>query len=77
MAVPTYIFYGENDNLATPENSERTRDAIPSKYMKGFYKVEWSLFNHIDFLMAKDADVLVYHKIRDIIHELELQDVLQ
>jgi len=47
------------------------RDAISSKYLKGFYRVDWPLFNHIGFAMAKDADILVYQKILKVINELE------
>ncbi|CAL8131351.1 unnamed protein product [Orchesella dallaii] len=71
MAVPTYIFYGEGDNFLTPSDMVRLRDAVPGKYMKGFHKVDWYKFNHIDFVTAKDADILVYHKIRDIMHKIE------
>ncbi|ODM92166.1 Lipase 3 [Orchesella cincta] len=74
VAVPTYIFYGESDNLITPWDAERTKQAIPSKYMKGFYRVDWPLFNHIDFLMANDADILVYKKILTIMDELEIKN---
>ncbi|CAL8131355.1 unnamed protein product [Orchesella dallaii] len=71
MTVPTYIFYGEGDNFLSQWDMERLRDAIPAKYMKGFHRVAWPKFNHLDFLIAKDADVLVYHKIRDIMDKLE------
>ncbi|CAL8131353.1 unnamed protein product [Orchesella dallaii] len=71
MAVPTYIFYGEGDNFVTPWDMARLKSAIPVEYMKGFHQVEWHKFNHIDFFMGKDADVLVYHKIRQIMHEIE------
>ncbi|ODM90501.1 Lipase 3 [Orchesella cincta] len=71
MTVPTYIFYGESDNLVTPMDAKRTRDAIPAKYMRGFYQVKWSLFNHMDFLSAVDADILVYHQILDTILALD------
>ncbi|CAL8131315.1 unnamed protein product [Orchesella dallaii] len=71
ITVPTYIFYSENDNFVTPWDAERVRNAIPKEFMRGFYKVGWHKFNHIDFLMAKEADILLYHKIRDIIMDLE------
>ncbi|CAL8131349.1 unnamed protein product [Orchesella dallaii] len=71
IAVPTYIFYGEGDNFFTPVDMARLKNAIPVKYLKGFHQVEWHKFNHIDFCMAKDADILVYHKIRGIMNEIE------
>ncbi|CAL8121105.1 unnamed protein product [Orchesella dallaii] len=74
MTVPTYIFYGESDNLLTPWDVKRTRDAIPSKYMRGFYRVEWSQFNHLDFITANDADVLVYNRILNIMTKLDLEN---
>ncbi|CAL8131341.1 unnamed protein product [Orchesella dallaii] len=73
MTVPIYIFYGEGDNFLTPWDMARMQDAIPRKYLKGFHRVDWHKFNHIDFLMAKDADILVYHKIRDIMEKIELE----
>ncbi|CAL8068154.1 unnamed protein product [Orchesella dallaii] len=71
LKVPTYIFYGEADNFITPRDLAKTRDAIPSTYMKGFHRVDWPLFNHVDFLMAKDADVLVYNKILRTLNSLD------
>ncbi|CAL8131347.1 unnamed protein product [Orchesella dallaii] len=75
ITVPIYVFYGENDNLVSPWDAERLRNAIPEKFLRGFYKVEWPKFNHIDFVVAKDADILVYHKIRHIIQKLEDDNV--
>ncbi|CAL8131343.1 unnamed protein product [Orchesella dallaii] len=55
MTVPTYIFYGEGDNFLTPWDMARMKAAIPKQFVKGFYQVDWPKFNHIDFLIAKDA----------------------
>ncbi|ODM90503.1 Lipase 3 [Orchesella cincta] len=66
IRVPTYIFYGENDNLVTRLDAEKTRNAIPVQFMRGFYQVEWPLFTHPDFIMARDADIFVYNKILNI-----------
>ncbi|ODM88426.1 Lipase 3 [Orchesella cincta] len=75
MSVPTYIFYGESDNLVTPADAERLRNSIPPEFMRGFYQVDWPLFNHIDFLMANDADILVYNRILDNINEMEWENI--
>jgi len=53
------------------KDAERLRDAIPAEYLKGFYRVDWPLFNHIDFAIAKDADILVYQRIIKVMNELE------
>lgn len=44
-----------------------TKDAMRPETVKGIYKVEWPLFNHIDFVVASDADILVYDKILEIL----------
>ncbi|CAL8131345.1 unnamed protein product [Orchesella dallaii] len=75
ISVPIYLFYGENDNLVTPWDAERLRNAMPPDVMRGFHKVEWPKFNHVDFMIAKDADILVYNKIRDIIDEIEADKI--
>ncbi|ODM89635.1 Lipase 3 [Orchesella cincta] len=71
VAVPTYLFYGESENMVTPTDVAKLRDAMPTKYMRGFHAIEWPAFNHVDFLIANDADVLLYNKIMKYINELE------
>lgn len=44
-----------------------TQEAMLEDTIKGFYKVEWPSFNHVDFVVANDADILVYDKILEIL----------
>ncbi|ODM89842.1 Lipase 3 [Orchesella cincta] len=71
VAAPTYLFYGENDNMVTSADVARLRDSLPPKFMRGYHGVEWTAFNHVDFLIAKDADVLLYNKILQTMKELD------
>ncbi|ODM93978.1 Lipase 3 [Orchesella cincta] len=63
ITTPTYFFYGENDNLAPPNDVQITAKKMKSGVLKGNYKVLNKNFNHLDFFMAKDADKLVYNRI--------------
>ncbi|CAL8131293.1 unnamed protein product [Orchesella dallaii] len=71
VRVPLHIFSGESDNLVAPPDTERLWNAIPSASRAGLYRVNWPLFHHIDFLMARDADILVYNGIVDTINRME------
>ncbi|CAL8131291.1 unnamed protein product [Orchesella dallaii] len=71
VRVPLHIFSGESDNLVSPLDTERLWNAIAPPYRAGLYRVDWPLFHHIDFLMAKDADKLVYNGIVDTINRME------
>ncbi|ODN01192.1 Lipase 3 [Orchesella cincta] len=61
--APTYLFYAEQDNLGPPNDVEITARKLKSGVLKGKFKVKNKLFNHADFIIAKDADKLVYNKI--------------
>lgn len=51
------------------KDMEILRSAFPVGAVKGFFKVDWKLFNHIDFVMAKDVDKLVYKGLVQIMDE--------
>ncbi|ODM90624.1 Lipase 3 [Orchesella cincta] len=61
--APTYFFYGEQDNLGPPNDVKITASKMKSGVLKGNYKVRNKYFNHVDFIMAKDADRLIYNKV--------------
>lgn len=46
-----------------------TRSALPQDTLKGLYPVQWKLFNNLDFLIAKNADKLVYTRVLDNLKE--------
>ncbi|CAL8080437.1 unnamed protein product [Orchesella dallaii] len=66
VTAATYIFYAENDNFIPSVDIETTRDAMRPETIKGLYKIDFSLFNHLDFVVAVDADKLVYNKILEL-----------
>lgn len=61
ILAPVYIYYGPNDALAGLEDVERLKKELGN--LKKAYKVPFELFNHIDFLVAKDVDKLVYDEL--------------
>ncbi|CAL8134276.1 unnamed protein product [Orchesella dallaii] len=63
ITAPTYFFYGEQDNLSEPNDVKITASKMKPGVLKGNYKVGNKYFNHVDFILAKDADLLVYNKI--------------
>ncbi|CAL8080431.1 unnamed protein product [Orchesella dallaii] len=69
IVAPTYIYYGDSDNFVPPIDVATTRDALPPETVQGYSRVNWTLFNHVDFMVAKDADVLVYNGILEILED--------
>ncbi|CAL8134258.1 unnamed protein product [Orchesella dallaii] len=63
IRAPTYFFYGEQDTLAPPNDVQITASKMQNGVLKGNYKVKNKFFNHVDFILAKDANKLVYNKI--------------
>ncbi|CAL8134264.1 unnamed protein product [Orchesella dallaii] len=63
ITAPTYFFYGEQDNLGPPNDVQITAKKMKSGTLKGNYKVANKYFNHVDFVVAKDADKLIYNRI--------------
>lgn len=44
------------------------KDAMNPEAVKELIKVEWPFFNHIDFVTANDADLLVYDRVVEILN---------
>ncbi|ODM99121.1 Lipase 3 [Orchesella cincta] len=68
ITVPTHFIHGEADNFVVPNDVQITRDHMRPGVVKEVIKVDWSLFNHVDFVNAKDADTLVYNKVLQILN---------
>ncbi|KAJ8927628.1 hypothetical protein NQ314_019889 [Rhamnusium bicolor] len=62
---PVYMMYGENDWLASYEDVHQLSTNITN--LVGLYKVELKSFNHIDFLLGKDAEQLVYQPLMKLL----------
>ncbi|XP_034949217.1 lipase 3-like isoform X2 [Chelonus insularis] len=56
--VPVAIFHGANDLLADSNDVAKLANELPN--LKLNYKVPMEFFNHIDFMFAIDAPVLLY-----------------
>ncbi|XP_023246170.1 lipase 3 isoform X2 [Copidosoma floridanum] len=65
VTVPVAVFYSENDFLTHPTDVKRLIEKIPNVVLK--HKIEYSKFNHIDYLWGRDAKTLLYDHIVDFI----------
>ncbi|XP_031783671.1 lipase 3 [Nasonia vitripennis] len=65
VKVPVAVFYSENDFLTHPEDVKRLVENLPNVALK--HKIEYSKFNHIDYLWGCDAKTLLYDHVIDFI----------
>ena len=61
VTVPVALFWSDNDWLADPKDVKYLTSNLPNIVLNE--RIPLPKFNHIDFLWAIDADVLVYKKI--------------
>ncbi|KAI4494095.1 hypothetical protein M0802_009249 [Mischocyttarus mexicanus] len=61
IKVPVAIFYGENDFLTHSLDVQKIIDKLPNVIEAK--KIEYSKFNHVDFLWGRDAKTLVYNRV--------------
>lgn len=61
VKAPVYLYYGPNDALAALEDLERLENELGNVVKS--YQVPFPLFNHVDFMIAKDIDKLVYREL--------------
>lgn len=64
---PVAIFYGENDLIDVPADVAKVAKALPNLIKSK--AVPHKDFNHMDFLWAKDADVLLYRDVVDTLNQ--------
>ncbi|XP_026468865.1 lipase 1-like [Ctenocephalides felis] len=57
-----YIYYGTNDILVVPEDVETLAIKL-AKNLIQVHNIPNQQFSHLDFLWAKDVDILVYRKL--------------
>ncbi|KAF5285059.1 hypothetical protein FQR65_LT02372 [Abscondita terminalis] len=65
--VPTYFMYADNDWVANEYDVKKLVNGVNNSI--GVYRIPYKLFNHLDFIWAKDAPKLVYKKLIDVIKE--------
>lgn len=62
-----HFIYSENDNFAAVKDVEYLYSLIPQKHQKGFHKVPFAKFNHLDYTFGKTVEDLVYKTVEDIL----------
>lgn len=61
VTAPVILFWGENDWLATPKDVAWLAKRLGN--LQGFYRVNLTEFNHLDFLWATNVDQLLYNQL--------------
>ena len=69
MNVPLSTYFGRNDWLCNKKDYQRTIDQIPNLYDD--FTVHYPLWNHLDFLWAKDIDFFLFPRLLRNINKAE------
>ena len=69
VKVPVAVFYSENDFLTHPTDVQRLVENMPNVALK--HKIEYSKFNHIDYLWGRDVKTLLYDHITEFIKKYD------
>ncbi|XP_035713933.1 lipase member K-like [Folsomia candida] len=64
--VPTFIYYGDNDNLSVPKDVLRTANVM-GKNLKKIVRIPDPSWGHMDYAVGNDADIYIYKDITDIL----------
>ncbi|XP_025265032.1 lipase 3-like [Camponotus floridanus] len=64
ITIPIALFYGPGDLLDNTMHIRRLYHLLPN--VVDIYQVPWRNFNHVDFVVAKDAPKLVYERVLKI-----------
>ena len=70
ITTPTALFVGDADDLACVADNEVLASRLPN--LLGNHLVDYEGWTHGDFVMAMDADTLVYSKILDYMSQLNI-----
>ena len=65
VRVPVLLYWGQDDWLASPQDVHTLAAQLPR--LISSVMVPFDKFNHVDFMWAKDADVLLYKPVIDYI----------
>jgi len=63
VTAPLAVYYGQNDWLANEQDVLMTVSQLPNIVSGMLHMVEFPLWNHLDFLWAKDVDIYVYNQV--------------
>lgn len=69
VQVPVILYWGDNDWLASPQDVRRLASQLPR--LIASIQVPYVGWNHADFMWAKDADVLLYKPVIEIIQNFD------
>ncbi|XP_076298733.1 lipase 3 isoform X1 [Lasioglossum baleicum] len=65
VKIPIVIFYSENDFLTDPADIKKLVDRLPN--VLETQKIEYSKFNHIDYLWGRDAKTYLYNTVLKVL----------
>ncbi|KAJ8922567.1 hypothetical protein NQ315_007597 [Exocentrus adspersus] len=57
ITTPVALFYAKNDRFSPVRDVEQLANQLPNVVLKNL--IEWELFNHIDFVLARDVKTLL------------------
>ncbi|ODN01190.1 Lipase 3 [Orchesella cincta] len=60
IRTPVYLLWAEQDTLITPPDIQRLASRLSPSTLREVIRVEDDTFNHGDFALARDANILVY-----------------
>ncbi|KAK9879008.1 hypothetical protein WA026_003822 [Henosepilachna vigintioctopunctata] len=69
LTLPQIMFVGEQDIMATIEDTRKIYDLIPKKSKCGYYTLK--NFDHSDFVISKNAVEVYYHKLLSAIQDTD------
>ncbi|CAG5077356.1 Similar to Lipa: Lysosomal acid lipase/cholesteryl ester hydrolase (Rattus norvegicus) [Cotesia congregata] len=69
IQIPIVFFYADSEWLTAPEDAQNLYSKLPRTY--GLYRVNFTKFNHLDFLWGIDARQLLYNDIIDLINKYD------
>jgi len=74
VTTPVAVYWGQNDWLAAPEDVLRTIAELPNIVDGMLHMIEFELWNHLDFLWAKDVDKYVYADVLANMERCQVED---
>lgn len=67
ITTPIVMFYSDNDWLVSVEDTDALRERLQN--VVEVYQIPDPLFNHVDYLFAKDVKTLVFNKLSSVLQQ--------
>ncbi|ODM96135.1 Lipase 3 [Orchesella cincta] len=74
IQTPIHIFWGEQDAMVSPPDIQRLANDLSPGTLRAVIRVNDDTFQHLDFLVARDAKVLVYEPLLALMNEFLNRD---